>query len=86
MTRQAVADGVDVLAVMGGDGMMHLGVNTAAAAHLSCADYLGDVPWDEDETAKDWYARVKSRPAFRSVLADRVPGMTPASHYADLDF
>jgi diacylglycerol kinase (ATP) len=35
MTRQAVADGVDVLAVMGGDGMMHLGVNTAAAAHLS---------------------------------------------------
>ncbi|HZY20786.1 MAG TPA: glutathione S-transferase family protein, partial [Beijerinckiaceae bacterium] len=36
--------------------------------------------------AKDWYARVKSRPAFRAVLADRVPGMTPASHYADLDF
>jgi len=58
----------------------------AAAAHLSCADYLGDVPWDENETAKDWYARVKSRPAFRAVLADRVPGMTPASHYADLDF
>ncbi len=29
----------------------------AAAAHLSCADFLGDVPWVEDETAKDWYAR-----------------------------
>ena len=28
MAEQAVADGVDVLAVMGGDGMMHLGVNT----------------------------------------------------------
>ena len=58
----------------------------AAAAHLSCADYLGDVPWDEDEHARDWYARVKSRPAFRPILLDRVPGVTPAEHYADLDF
>lgn len=58
----------------------------AAAAHLSCADYLSDVPWEEDEMAKDWYARVKSRPAFRTLLADRVPGMTPPRHYADLDF
>ncbi len=58
----------------------------AAAAHLSAVDYLGDVPWDEDETAKHWYARVKSRPAFRALLADRVPGMTPPDHYADLDF
>ncbi len=33
MAAQAVTDGVDVLAVMGGDGMMHLGVNTVAAAH-----------------------------------------------------
>ncbi|MBD8909363.1 glutathione S-transferase family protein [Methylorubrum zatmanii] len=58
----------------------------AAAAHLSCVDYLGDVPWDEDEMAKDWYARVKSRPSFRALLADRAPGMPPAPHYADLDF
>ncbi|MGV6872659.1 glutathione S-transferase family protein [Pseudochelatococcus sp. B33] len=58
----------------------------AAAAHLSSVDYLGDVPWDEDETAKGWYARVKSRPSFRTLLADRVPGMPAASHYADLDF
>ena len=58
----------------------------AAAAHLSCADYLGDVPWDEDDTARNWYARVKSRPSFRALLADRVPGMAPAETYADLDF
>jgi glutathione S-transferase len=58
----------------------------AAAAHLSAVDYLGDVPWDESEIAKNWYARVKSRPAFRALLADRVPGMMPAAHYADLDF
>ena len=58
----------------------------AAAAHLSCADYLGDVPWDEDDLARDWYARMKSRPSFRAILADRAPGMAPAAHYADLDF
>ena len=58
----------------------------AAAAHLSCADYLGDVPWDENETAKGWYARVKSRPAFRALLADRVPGIAPADALRDLDF
>lgn len=33
MAARAVTDGVDVLAVMGGDGMMHLGVNTVARAH-----------------------------------------------------
>jgi len=58
----------------------------AAAAHLSCVDYLGDVPWNENETARNWYARVKSRPAFRALLADRVPGIAPAEHYEDLDF
>ena len=42
----------------------------AAAAHLSAADYLGDVPWDEDETAKNWYARIKSRPSFRALLVE----------------
>lgn len=58
----------------------------AAAAHLSSVDFLGDVPWSEDENARIWYARVKSRPAFRALLADRVPGITPGPSYADLDF
>ncbi|HLH11896.1 MAG TPA: glutathione S-transferase family protein [Methylovirgula sp.] len=58
----------------------------AAAAHISVADFLGDVPWDEDETAKLWYARVKSRKSFRALLNDRVPGITPPAVYADLDF
>ena len=35
MIRRAIQDGTDVLAVMGGDGMTHLGVNTVAAAHVS---------------------------------------------------
>ena len=58
----------------------------AAAAHLSVADYLGDVPWSEDEAAKNWYARVKSRPSFRPLLTDTLAGVAPAAHYADLDF
>ena len=57
-----------------------------AAAHLSTVDYLGDVPWGECEPAKDWYARIKSRPSFRPILADHVPGAPPPAHYADLDF
>ncbi|MBV0892140.1 glutathione S-transferase family protein [Paracoccus sp. Z118] len=57
-----------------------------AAAHLSCLDYISDVDWDRSATLRDWYATVKSRPAFRSVLADQVPGVTPAPHYAQLDF
>jgi glutathione S-transferase len=58
----------------------------AAAAHLSVVDYLGDVPWSEDESAKNWYARVKSRPSFRPLLAENFPGQPPAASYADLDF
>lgn len=58
----------------------------AAAAHLSVVDYFGDVPWDEDEAAKTWYARMKSRPSFRPLLAEMVSGVPAATHYADLDF
>jgi glutathione S-transferase len=58
----------------------------AAAAHLSAADYLGDVPWNENETARNWYARVKSRPSFRTLLTDTLAGLPPAKSYADLDF
>src|SRR5262249_46349793 len=58
----------------------------AAAAHLSVVDYLGDVPWDEDEAAKAWYARVKSRPSFRPLLADIHGGIQPSKAYADPDF
>jgi glutathione S-transferase len=58
----------------------------AAAAHLSALDFIGDVDWSVSPFARDWYARIKSRPSFRAVLADRVPGVTPPEHYADLDF
>jgi glutathione S-transferase len=58
----------------------------AAAAHLSVLDYLGEVPWEEFEAAKNWYALLKSRPSFRPLLQDRVAGITASETYADLDF
>jgi glutathione S-transferase len=58
----------------------------AAAAHLSSLDFIGDVDWSLSAPAKDWYARIKSRPSFRPLLGDRVPGTIPPAHYADLDF
>lgn len=58
----------------------------AAAAHLSALDYISDVDWNRSAAVKDWYATIKSRPAFRSILADQVPGFPPPAHYTDLDF
>ena len=58
----------------------------SAAAHLSALDYISDVDWNRSAALKDWYAKIKSRPAFRSLLADQVPGFPPPAHYADLDF
>ena len=58
----------------------------AAAAHLSALDYISDVDWNRSDVVKDWYAKIKSRPAFRSILADQVPGFPPPKHYNDLDF
>ena len=51
----------------------------ALAAHISTARLsrrcrLGD---SSGET-RDWYARIKSRPAFRTLLNDRVAGMPRA--------
>lgn len=58
----------------------------SAAAHLSCLDYINDVDWDRNEAVRDWYSKIKSRPAFRPILSDLVPGFVPPTHYADLDF
>jgi glutathione S-transferase len=58
----------------------------AAGGHLSVLDYLGEVPWEEFPQAKQWYAALKSRPSFRPLLADRLPGVPPQRMYAELDF
>ena len=58
----------------------------ALAAHLSTLDYLGDIDWGKAGETRDWYSRIKSRPAFRTLLNDRVVAMPPHRGYADLDF
>jgi glutathione S-transferase len=58
----------------------------AGAAHFSALDYISDVDWQRQDNVKEWYAKIKSRPAFRGVLADQLPGMPQPAHYADLDF
>lgn len=58
----------------------------AAAAHVSIHDYFGEAPWADHPALKTWYSKIKSRPAFRPLLLDRLPGMQPSAHYHDLDF
>ena len=57
-----------------------------AASHISCIDYLGDIAWEDYQQAKQWYARIKSRPSFRILLQDLIPGTQPPAHYKNLDF
>jgi glutathione S-transferase len=57
-----------------------------AAAQLSVADYLGGIDWDGHAGTMAWYSAIKSRPTFRAMLADRMEGVPPPSHYDKLDF
>ena len=58
----------------------------ALAAHVSALDYYSEIPLAEFPAMTEWYYRLKSRPSFRTLLSDRVPGQPPALHYAELDF
>lgn len=58
----------------------------AAAAQISVADYLGGVEWDGHEPTRIWYSALKSRPAFRPMLGERMEGLPPPVHYDKLDF
>ena len=61
-------------------------VKAGARAIKYHLDYISDVDWNRSDAVKDWYAKIKSRPAFRNILADQVPGFPPPAHYANLDF
>jgi glutathione S-transferase len=60
--------------------------DVAAAAHISCLDFLGEISWRDWPTLKDWYQKVKSRPSMRPILNDRLAGFRAPRHYTDLDF
>ena len=57
----------------------------AAAAQVSVADYLGGIDWRGHDQARGWYAVFKSRPSFRPLLAEKMEGIHPPSHYAMVD-
>ena len=69
---------------LGGDHLSF--ADLAAAAQLSVMDYLEEMPWADFPEAKALYQRLKSRPSFRLLLQDRIPGFSPPEHYANLDF
>ena len=63
--------------------------NTAdftAVAHISCLDYLGDIPWKRYPRVKEWYGKIKSRPSFRSLLTDQIMSIPPRGKYVSLDY
>ena len=76
--------------LIGERGCLNTSVPTApdfaAAASISCLDYLGEVPWKDYPQARDWYARIKSRPSFKSILMDNIPSIRPSAQYTNLDF
>ena len=57
-----------------------------AAAQLSVIDYLGALDWRGHKATKDWYSVMKSRPAFRPLLGERMEVIVPPSHYDKVDF
>ena len=69
---------------IGGDALSQ--ADFAAAAHISCLDYLGKVDWDRWVTLKNWYARIKSRPSFSPILEDNIAGFRPPAYYSNPDF
>ena len=75
---------IDLRNWLAGDRLSY--ADLAAAAQLSAVDYLDEVPWTDHGATKEWYARIKSRPSFRTLLTERVKGIAPPKHYEDLDF
>ena len=61
-------------------------VDLTATGFVSCLDYIGEMPWDKHPKLKIWYMCLKSRPAFQPFLRESLPELTPAAHYAVLDF
>ena len=58
----------------------------AFAAHLSALDFAGEIDWSSSPATREWYARMKSRPSFRPLLAVRQAGIPTPAHYPNLDF
>ncbi len=60
---------------LAGDAMSF--ADLAAAAHLSTLDYLGEVPWEEHEPAKNWYALLEIEAVLQAAAAGPRRGLHP---------
>ena len=67
-----------------GDSLTY--ADLAAAAHLSRPIIWAMCRGTKTRAAKAWYARIKSRPSFRTLLTETLPGLPPSPSYANLDF
>lgn len=57
----------------------------AAAAQISVVDYLGGIEWGDHTSAHEWYRVIKSRPSFAPLLRQKMDGLPPPKHYADVN-
>ena len=57
----------------------------AAAAQLSVVDYLDGIDWSDHASAHGWYRVMKSRPSFAPLLRQKMTGLPPPKHYADVN-
>lgn len=55
-------------------------------AHFSILDYINEIDWNSNLLLKEWYLLMKSRPNFRNILNDFIPGFAPSYTYKSLDF
>jgi glutathione S-transferase len=58
----------------------------AAAAHLSCLDYISDVDWTAARRSRTGTPRSSRGPPSGPLLADHVPGFAQPPHYATSTF
>jgi glutathione S-transferase len=61
-------------------------IDLIVASHLSIIDYFNEIQWDNYFQIKEWYSLIKSRPSFKAILNDRIPGFNPPKHYDELDY
>ncbi|MDR3290025.1 MAG: glutathione S-transferase family protein [Rickettsiales bacterium] len=55
------------------------------ATYLSVLDYLGEISWKKYHKMKNWYLIIKSKPAFNSILKDKIIGINPSKNYSKID-
>lgn len=58
----------------------------AASCQVSVLDFFGEIDWERFPDLKNWYSILKSRPGFKSILQDAVPGFNPPEYYHKIDF